>query len=173
MRTIQTLFAGIGTLGAIFTLSACAFLTQAGTVMTGIEIPGPSLWLIQGDASIVLNNGQPIETEQGKLGITLKPFPPRQKNKIELYLEDKNTQPINNAGVTIQCEMLDMTHEIAPIPAIQKEEGHYSANLELPMKGLWQLKIAITRPEGGQTHTYLFNLRNDFDGGGGGGHLGH
>ena len=154
-------------------MSACGFLTQAGTVMTGIEIPGPSLWLVQDDASTIVDNGQPIETDWGKLSITLKPFPARQKNKIELYFEDKNTQPIVNADITIHCDMVDMSHEIVSIPAMNKGEGHYSANLELPMKGLWRLKIAITRPEGGQTHTYLFKLRNDFDGGGGGGHLGH
>ena len=173
MGLIQTIFAGIGTIGAIFTLSSCAFLTQAGTVMTGIEIPGPSLWLIQGDASIVLNNGQPIETEQGKLSITLKPFPPRQKNKIELYLEDKNNQPVDNANVAIQCEMADMSHEIPPISATPKREGYYLASFELPMEGLWQLKINVTSPGTSQTVTYTFQLRNDLGGGSVGGHFGH
>ena len=173
MGTIQVIFTGIGTLGAILTLSTCAFLTQAGTVMTGIEIPGPSLWLIQGESPVSLDNGQPIKTEQGILSITLKPFPARQKNKIELYFEDKNTQPIDNAGVTIHCDMVDMSHEIAPFPAIPEGKGHYSANLELPMKGQWWLKINVALPGTGQTYTYLFRLRNDYEAGGTGGHLGH
>lgn len=142
-------------------------------MLTGIEIPGPSLWLVQGDASTIIDNGQTIETDWGKLSITLKPFPARQKNKIELYFEGKNGQPVDNANVTIQCEMTDMSHEIAPISAIPKGEGHYLASLDLPMEGLWQLNVNITSPGAKQTSTYVFRLRNDFNVGGGGGHLGH
>lgn len=173
MGSFRLFLIGIGALGAVVALSACGFLTQAGTILTGIEVPGPSLWLMQGETPVALDNGQRIETEQGILRVVVKPFPARQKNKIELYLEDRDSKPVDNADIAIQCDMADMSHEIPPFRATPNGKGYYTANLELPMEGTWQLKIAMTRPGESSPLIYVFRLRNDYSGGGTGGHFGH
>lgn len=154
---------------AMLALSGCRFLTEAGSLLSGVEAPADSLWLQQGDAFVPLANGQVVETASGKLKVRLKPYPARQKNTVEMYIEVAG-RPAEGATVIILYEMFGMDHIYAPALAASQGSGWYSARLELPMKGLWELRASVERPGGGDPQTYVLRLRNDADLGGLGGH---
>lgn len=156
--------------GALLSLSACDFLARSGALLSGIEPPGPSLWVQKAGAFEAIENSQAIVAGDESLRISLRPYPPRRWNNLELYVET-NGKAVEGASVVVAYVMVDMAHDFVPaVAATAQGEGIYRARFELPMKGLWQLTVVVERAEGSQRTEYVLRTRNDAQIGGLGGH---
>lgn len=145
---------------ALLALTACDFLARSGALLSGIEPPGPSLWVQKAGTFEAMENSQVIVAGNESLRISLRPYPPRRWNNLELYVET-NGKAVEGASVVIAYVMVDMAHDFVPVAATAQGAGTYRARFELPMKGLWQLTLSVERAEGSQRTEYVLRTRND------------
>lgn len=155
--------------GALLFLSACDFLARSGSLLSGIEPPGPSLWVQKAGAFEAIENGQVIVAGDESLRLSLRPYPPRRWTNLELYLE-AGGKAVDSASLVVSYRMVDMAHSFVPVAATAQGGGIYRARFELPMKGLWQLTLSVEQAEGSQRTEYVLRTRNDAQIGGIGGH---
>lgn len=154
---------------ALLSLSACDFLARSGSLLSGIEPPGPSLWVQKAGAFEVIENGQVVVVGDDSLRLSLRPYPPRRWNNLDLYLETGG-KAVEGASVVVSYGMVDMAHDFVPAATTAQGGWIYRARFELPMKGLWQLTVSVERAEENQRTEYVLRTRNDAQIGGLGGH---
>lgn len=162
MRRLSLLWSVALAAGSLLSLSACDFLARSGALLSGIEPPGPSLWVQKAGTFEAIDNSQVIVAGDESLRISLRPYPPRRWNNLELYVE-ANGKAVEGASVVVAYVMVDMAHDFVPVAATAQGAGIYRARFELPMKGLWQLTLSVEWAEGSQRTEYVFRTRNDVE----------
>jgi hypothetical protein len=90
-------------------------------------------------------------THAGAYQVTLlvNPNPPlitRPAALSILLLSGATQQPVNNARVTLQCDMAEMDMSTGKVDAHPQGDGTYLANLQFSMSGLWHVHVNISAP---------------------------
>ncbi len=113
----------------------------------------------------VMRNGQPISLPNGgmvdlgdglKAEVFLTPYPPAQFSAdLDLYLTDANGQPVTDAVVNLEYDMLYMSHGQSRATTRNQKDGHYLSALNYEMFGPWALDAKIELPGHAMTASLL------------------
>jgi YtkA-like protein len=76
------------------------------------------------------------------------PAQPRQGDaRIEAYLVGVDGQPVDNATVTFDTDMTNMSHGKYLVTAAPTGNGHYSSDVHFLMPGPWRIIAVVERPQ--------------------------
>ena len=82
--------------------------------------------------TLLVNPNPPLITRPAALSIQL--------------LSSSAQQPITNAHITLQSEMVEMDMGTDKVDAHPQTDGTYLANLQFSMSGLWRVHVNISTP---------------------------
>ena len=82
--------------------------------------------------------------------------PVRGDNTLEVFVTDANGQPINDAKVSFDIDMTNMSHGKNVVTASPLGEGRYTGQVFFLMPGPWRVIVGIDR--GGQTDNVRFEF---------------
>ena len=105
----------------------------------------------------------PVQTAQaGPYQITLQvnPNPPSATQPATLtvqILATSSPQPLTNAHVTLESNMLSMDMGTDSTTAHPQSDGSYLAHVQFPMNGSWQVKVIVAMP-GQQPANAVFEI---------------
>ena len=119
------------------------------------------------------NSGAPVETaipgaprpgamggkQSGDLNIWIysDPTPPIRGNaQFEAILTDKSGKPVNDAKLSFDIDMTNMSHGKNVVAATSLGDGRYGGRLSFMMPGPWRVIVGIER--GGQTSSVRFDF---------------
>ncbi len=77
---------------------------------------------------------------------------------VALRLSDASAKPISGAHIVIEADMSHAGMQPRLADALEREPGHYQAQLEFPMAGDWVILLHITMP-GGKKLERQFDVR--------------
>jgi hypothetical protein len=87
------------------------------------------------------------------------PNPPiRGENVFEAVVTDANGQPVTDAKISFDFDMINMSHGKNIVEATPLGEGHYAGKVHFLMPGPWRVIVAIERSEQTSTIRYDFNV---------------
>lgn len=85
------------------------------------------------------------------------PNPPiRGANTLEVFVADSNGKPINDAKVSFDIDMTNMSHGKNVVTASSLGEGRYNGSVHFLMPGPWRVIVGIDR--NGQTEKVRFEF---------------
>lgn len=93
---------------------------------------------------VPLRNGGSVALKGGlDAGVFVDPFPPSAaRSLLDLYLR-KEGQPVADAEVTMDNDMVSMAHGAFKADDKSAGDGHYHFSLKYPMVGVWRQRITI------------------------------
>ena len=71
--------------------------------------------------------------------------PTRGKAQLEAVVVDQNDQPVNDAKVSFDIDMTNMSHGKNITPAASQGDGHYAGEVHFMMGGPWRVIVVIER----------------------------
>jgi hypothetical protein len=121
------------------------YLTQGADVVAS----GPVRIKYEGPDGVVSlpNAGVVALSDELDLAVSVSPYPPTTFNvDVDLYLTDAAGQPVVDATITVEWDMVFMWHgpflsEFRPVG-----DGHYVAPFDLFMFGPWEFVTRVTAP---------------------------
>ena len=118
-------------------LTFLALITWLGTLITSIiphHVTAQEQTVRAGSYQVTLdvNPNPPLITRPATLSIQL--------------LSSTTQQPVTDAHITLQSEMVEMDMGTDKADAHPQTGGIYLANLQFPMSGLWRVHVNISTP---------------------------
>jgi hypothetical protein len=158
----QTMFRKLILGFIMMTLTGCAMM-QSNSVVLPTSLPTfPPAF--QATPNPNVTQASPLGGKQnGDLFVWIysDPNPPiRGGNTFEAFVTDANGQPITDAKITFDIDMINMSHGKNVVDATSMGEGHYIGNVHFLMSGPWRVLVAIERS--GQTSTVRFDFNVNF-----------
>ena len=92
---------------------------------------------------------QIVQTGPYQVTLEINPNPPLITQPAILsiqVLSNTTQQPITNAHITLQSEMVEMDMSTGKADAHPQSGGTYLANLQFSMSGLWRIHVNISTP---------------------------
>ena len=83
-------------------------------------------------------------------------------NALQALIVDANNQPVNDATVSFDMDMTNMSHGKNVVTAKLADNGRYAASLSFVMSGPWRVIVVIQRagqPPASDRFNFSVNLR--------------
>ena len=127
---------------------AAATATATRAAATPVAAAGPSSPAVAaptlGPAGAALGSSK----QAGDLAVSLfvEKAPARGVNTIQAQITDAAGKPVNDATVTFDIDMTNMSHGRNVTPAVAQGNGRYAGKVSFMMPGPWRLIVGIQRP---------------------------
>ena len=101
--------------------------------------------IIQNGVSNPISNGDSVQlTDDVQVEIFIAPYPPDSSSaSMDLYLVTIGGEPVTDAEIRLEYDMLYMFHGASKIDANNLGNGHYLASLDFIMYGPWGFDIIM------------------------------
>jgi YtkA-like len=164
MRTTAVL---MGVVGVFLALVVVAFVASAGSKTTpvvasqAVSAPAATGQSLTPQGTVLGKGSQQI----GDLTVWLsapKAAPVRGQNVIEALIVNASGQAVNDARVSFDLDMTNMSHGKNVLEALRVGDGRYDGNVSFMMPGPWRIIAAVERggkAVGSARFDFTVNLR--------------